>query len=196
MFPGLPDVEICSICSGDSSGKFVTVHHFSQHKEKNKNKNIKNMECKKGEIRERESLLPLLQFTPFSVLNVQGSGAVTSPGASGWAGVLASRVGNPKRRRMEQTADGGGGESFFPALLYDDRACSGSCPVGLSPWPVRPVEGSGTGSDGCTEASLGLLAVQTEGIQAFLSGCWDLRPPGRRGLGRCLLPWPLPLTVR
>lgn len=59
------------------------------------------------------------------------------------------------------------GNPFFPALSCDRRACGGSCTVCVSPRPGRPVEDRGGGSDGHTEASLELLGVRAEGVQAF-----------------------------
>lgn len=78
------------------------------------------------------------------------------------------------------------GNPFFPALSCDRRACGGSCTVCVSPRPGRPVEDRGGGSDGHTEASLELLGVRAEGVQAFFffffTRCWCLRSPGREGL--------------
>lgn len=54
----------------------------------------------------------------------------------------------------------------------------------VSPRPGRPVEHRSGGSDGHTEASLELLGVRAEGVQALFfvfTCCWCLRSPGREG---------------
>lgn len=102
--------------------------------------------------------------TPLSLMNVQGSGGVTSLGAL-WVSrrVGFQGLGTPRERGREgpqmDEEGGGGGTLFFPALSCDSRACGGSCSVCVRPRPSRPVQDGGSSS----EASLELL----EGVRAF-----------------------------
>lgn len=141
-------------------------------------KRKKNVERKRGKRGERRfRVLFLRSKKTLSLMNVQGSGGVTSSGGLwvsrrvGFQGFgTPGEEGGRKGPQMEEE-----GDPFFfpPALSCDHRACGGSCTVCVSPRPGRPVEDRG----GSSEASLDLL----EGAQAFVwSHCWCLGSPGRQ----------------
>lgn len=77
LFPGLPDADISGVLRRDSTGEFTAVNRFSQ------STGMKNMERKRGKQGERRVCVLSSNPKTLSLMNVQGSGCVTSPGASG-----------------------------------------------------------------------------------------------------------------